>query len=192
MSIALETTLPDPFRQMANLWWLWLLTGIAWVVVALVVLQFDQASVTTVGVVIGIMFLVAGAQNLVIGTLAGATRWILWIFGVLLVIGGLISLVRPENTFAGVADILGFIFLMIGVFWLIEALAGRHANDLWWFGLISGLAMIVLAFWTSGQFFIEKQYILLVFAGIWALFHGIGDMIKAFQIRRLRDLTRPG
>ena len=81
---------------------------------------------------------------------------------------------------------------MIGVFWLIEALAGRHANDLWWFGLISGLAMIVLAFWTSGQFFIEKQYILLVFAGIWALFHGIGDMIKAFQIRRLRDLTRPG
>ena len=52
--------------------------------------------------------------------------------------------------------------------------------------------MIVLAFWTSGQFFIEKQYILLVFAGIWALFHGIGDMIKAFQIRRLRDLTRLG
>jgi uncharacterized membrane protein HdeD (DUF308 family) len=186
--VALETSMPDPFRQMANLWWLWLITGVAWVVVALVVLQFDQASVKTVGVVIGIMFLVAGTQNLVLGTLAGgATQWILWIFGVLLLIAGVISLIQPEDTFAGVADILGFIFLMIGVFWLIEAFAERGANDLWWFGLISGLAMVILAFWTSGQFFIEKQYVLLVFAGVWALFHGVGDVIKAFQIRRLRD-----
>ena len=99
----------------------------------------------------------------------------------------MISLIQPEDTFAGVADILGFIFLMISVFWLIEAFAERGANDLWWFGLISGLAMVILAFWTSGQFFIEKQYVLLVFAGVWALFHGVGDVIKAFQIRRLRD-----
>ena len=192
--VALETSMPDPFRQMANLWWLWLITGVAWVVVALVVLQFDQASIKTVGVVIGIMFLVAGTQNLVFGTLAGgATQWILWIFGVLLLIAGVISLIRPEDTFAGVADILGFIFLMIGVFWLIEAFAERGAQDLWWFGLISGLAMVILAFWTSGQFFIEKQYVLLVFAGVWALFHGVGDVIKAFQIRRLRDMydSRP-
>ena len=187
--VALETSMPDPFRQMANLWWLWLITGVAWVVVALVVLQFDEASIKTVGLVIGIMFLVAGMQNLFFGTLAGgATQWILWIFGVLLLIAGVISLIRPEDTFAGVADILGFIFLMIGVFWLIEAFAERGANDLWWFGLITGLAMIILAFWTSGQFFIEKQYVLLVFAGIWALFHGVGDVIKAFQIRRLRDM----
>jgi hypothetical protein len=30
--------------------------------------------------------------------------------------------------------------------------------------------------------------VLLVFAGIWALFHGVGDVIKAFQIRTLRDV----
>jgi hypothetical protein len=30
---------------------------------------------------------------------------------------------------------------------------------------------------------------LLVFAGIWALFHGVGDPIKAFQIRKLRDFA---
>ena len=32
--------------------------------------------------------------------------------------------------------------------------------------LLAGVLMIVLAFWTSGQFFIEKAYTLLVFAGI--------------------------
>jgi uncharacterized membrane protein HdeD (DUF308 family) len=180
---------PNPLRQMANLWWLWLVSGVFWVVVALVVLQFDEASVTTVGVLIGIMFLLAGVQNFFFGSLAsGATQWILWIFAVLFVIAGVISLIRPEDTFAGVADILGFLFLLVGVFWLVEAFAERDTNELWWFGLISGVAMIILAFWTGGQFFIEKQYVLLVFAGIWALFHGVGDLIKAFQIRRLRDL----
>jgi uncharacterized membrane protein HdeD (DUF308 family) len=182
-------TMPNPFRQMANLWWLWILTGVFWIVVALVILQFDQASITTVGILIGIMFLVAGVQNFFFGSLAGgAMQWVLWIFAVLFVIAGVISLIRPEDTFAGIADILGFLFLLVGIFWIVEAFAERDANELWWFGLIAGVAMIIIAFWTGGQFFIEKQYVLLVFAGIWALFHGVDDLIKAFQIRRLRNL----
>jgi uncharacterized membrane protein HdeD (DUF308 family) len=185
-------TMPNPFRQMTNLWWLWIITGVFWIVVALVILQFDQASITTVGILIGIMFLVAGVQNFFLGSLAGgAMQWILWIFAVLFVIAGVISLIRPEDTFAGIADILGFLFLLVGIFWIVEAFAEREANELWWFGLIAGVAMVIVAFWTGGQFFIEKQYVLLVFAGIWALFQGVGDLIKAFQIRRLRELTGP-
>jgi uncharacterized membrane protein HdeD (DUF308 family) len=193
MEPSARAVLPDHFRQMADLWWLWLISGVFWFVVALVVLQFDQASITTVGVLIGIMFLVAGVQNFFFGSLAGgATQWILWIFAVLFVIAGVISLIQPEDTFAGIADVLGFLFLLVGLFWVIEAFSERDTNDLWWFGLISGVAMIILAFWTGGQFFIEKQYVLLVFAGIWALFHGVGDLIKAFAIRKLRDLSVPG
>jgi uncharacterized membrane protein HdeD (DUF308 family) len=188
-SSAVRPAIPDPFRQMANLWWLWLIFGVFWIVVALVVLQFDQASVTTVGVLIGIMFLVSGVQQFFLGSLArGAMQWILWIFAVLFVIAGVISLIRPKDTFAGIADILGFLFLLVGIFWLVQAFAERDTNDLWWFGLISGVALIILAFWTGGQFFITKVYTLLVFAGIWALFHGVGDLITAFQIRKLRDL----
>jgi uncharacterized membrane protein HdeD (DUF308 family) len=189
MEAVLDVGMPNPFREFARLWWLWLVFGVLWIIVALVILQFDQASITTVGVLIGLMFLAAGAQNFAFGALAsGATRWILWIFAVLFVIAGVISLIRPEDTFAGVADILGFLFLLVGVFWLIEAFTERATNDLWWFGLIAGIAMIIVAFWTAGQFFIHKQYLLLVFAGIWALFHGVGDIIKAFQIRGLRNL----
>jgi hypothetical protein len=85
MEISARAGVPDPFRQIANLWWLWVISGIFWIVVALVVLQFDQASITTVGVLIGIMFLVVGAQNFFFGALArGATQWILWIFALLL------------------------------------------------------------------------------------------------------------
>jgi uncharacterized membrane protein HdeD (DUF308 family) len=183
---------PDPLRAMAGLWWFWIITGVFWIIVALVVLQFDEASVTTVGVLVGIMFLVSGVQQFFMGSMArGSMQWILWIFAVLFVIAGVIALIRPKETFAGIADILGFLFLLVGLFWLIQAFVERETNDLWWFGLIGGVAMIILAFWTGGQFFLERVYTLLVFAGIWALFHGVGDLIRAFQIRQLRNLPGP-
>jgi uncharacterized membrane protein HdeD (DUF308 family) len=173
-------------RALSRLWWLWLVFGFVWILIALVILQFDRASITTVGVLIGAMFLASGIQQLVIaGMVGGVARWVLIFFGVLLVIAGIIALISPENTFAGIADVLGFLFLIVGIFWIVQAFGERGMNELWWFGLISGIAMIVLAFWTGGQFFIQKAYVLLVFAGIWALFHGINDIFRAFQIRAL-------
>jgi len=178
----------DPVRTLARavgaLWWAWLAFGVFWIAVAFVVLQFDQASITTVGVLIGFMFLFSGFQQIFIGMFAeGWARWVLMIFGVLLLIAAVLTFIEPKNTFAGVADILGFIFLLIGIFWTIEALAERAMNPLWWISLIAGIATVIIGFWTAGQFFIDKAYLLLVFAGIWALFHGVTDLIRAFQIR---------
>jgi uncharacterized membrane protein HdeD (DUF308 family) len=121
----------------------------------------------------------------VLATVGVGPRWLWIVFGVLFAIAGVISLVRPEKTFAGVADILGFLFLIVGVWWTIGALLDT-SRPLWWIGLICGIAMCVLAFWTGGQFFIQKAYTLLVFAGIWALMQGITDIIRAFQVRSLR------
>jgi uncharacterized membrane protein HdeD (DUF308 family) len=172
-----------------HLWWLWLITGVLWVVIALVILQFDKASITTVGVLIGIMFVLSGFQQLFFGSLVrGWLRFVLWFFGVLLLVAGVIAFISPENTFAALADILGFLFLIVGVFWIIQAFGERGINDLWWLTLISGIALVILAFWTSGQFFITKAYVLLVFAGIWALFQGVNDIIRAFMIRKLGEL----
>ena len=166
--------------------------GFFWIVVALVILQFDQASVTTVGVLIGIMFFLsrpsAAAARDAHRRLAAAGH--VRLFGVLLLVAGVIAFISPENTFAAIADILGFLFLIVGTFWIIQAFGERDYNQLWWFVLISGVAMIVLAFWTGGQFFIDKAYVLLVFAGIWALFHGVNDIFRAFQLRELGKLTR--
>jgi uncharacterized membrane protein HdeD (DUF308 family) len=186
----MDASVQDPVRVIArgigSLWWLWLAFGIFWLAVAFVVLQFDRASITTVGVLLGAMFLLAGLQQLFIALFApGVARWVLIGFGVLLVVAAVISFAEPEETFAGVADVLGVIFMVIGAFWIIQALVERDLNPLWWVGLITGIAMVILGFWTAGQFFIQKAYVLLVFAGIWALFQGTTDLIKAFQIRRI-------
>jgi uncharacterized membrane protein HdeD (DUF308 family) len=129
----------DGYRDASAYWWLWLVAGIAWMIAALVILQFDRALVT----------------------------------------------IHPENTFAALADILGFVFMCVGVWWTIRAfLVSRSARPGGW--TWSGAMMLALAFWTRGQFFIEKAYTLLVFAGIWALLHGITDAIAAFRLRDTR------
>ena len=70
---------------------------------------------------------------------------------------------------------------------MVRAFLERAINPLWWVGLLSGILMSGLAFWTSGQFFIHKAYVLLVFAGIWALMQGITNIVRAFEIRALRE-----
>jgi Short repeat of unknown function (DUF308) len=177
----------DAARSVARLWWLWLVIGVAWFAAALVVLQFDRASITTVGIIVGLMFLFAGAQQLLLATVAASLKWLPALFAGLFVLAGVICLINPEKTFVALADILGFLFLCVGVAWTIEAFVDRDDNPVWWIGLVAGVLMVILAFWTSGQFFIEKAYTLLVFAGIWALMQGVTDVVRAFQIRRLRD-----
>jgi uncharacterized membrane protein HdeD (DUF308 family) len=179
----------EAVRKFSGLWWLWLVFGVAWVLVSLVILQFDEASITTVGVLVGLMFLGTAAQQFTIATLAERLRWLYVIFGVLFLAAAVISFISPENTFAAIADILGFLFFIVGVFWVIQAFASREVNELWWIGLIAGIAMLILAFWTGGQFFIDKAYVLLVFAGIWALMQGVTDIVRAFQIRKLNELV---
>jgi uncharacterized membrane protein HdeD (DUF308 family) len=182
-----DTDTTEAGRMLAGLWWIWLVVGIAWMVASLVILQFDSASITTIGVIIGCMFAVAAAQQFVLAALAPSLKWLWALFGVFFLVAALLAFINPEDTFAGFADILGFMFLTVGVWWTVRAFLTRAEDPLWWLGLISGPLMIVVAFWTSGQFFLEKAYTLLVFAGVWALLHGISDIVRAFQIRSLRD-----
>ena len=175
-----------PFlSQIARYWWVELLLGALWIVIAVVVLKFNHASVVTVGVLTGIMFLLFAAEEFALAVVDRGARWVWALFGVLLTAAGIVALIHPRNTFAGFADILGFVFLLIGVLWMVQAFTERPINPLWWLGLISGILMIVMAFWVSGEFFLQRAFTLLVFAGIWAMMKGITDIVRAFQIRQL-------
>jgi hypothetical protein len=171
-----------------GMWWLWLGLGICWIIASLAILQFDSASITTIGVITGIMFTVAGLQQMTLAVVSDHLKWLFAIFGILFLIAGGICFVNPKETFAGLADILGFLFLMVGVWWIIRAFTFRELDPTWWLGLTAGILMTIMAFYTSGQFFIHKAYTLLVFAGIWALMQGITDIVRAFQMRSLHKM----
>ena len=176
----------DMLAPLARYWWIELILGVFWLIVAAVVLKFNHASVVTVGVLTGIMFLIFAAEEFALAIIdRSAGKWLWGFFGVLLLAGGIVCLIHPRETFLGFADILGFVFLVIGVAWTVQAFAERAINELWWLSLISGILLVVLAFWTSGQFVLERAYTLLIFAGIWALFKGVTDIVRAFEIRKL-------
>jgi uncharacterized membrane protein HdeD (DUF308 family) len=40
-------------------WWLFLVTGIAWLLISLIVLRFDVTSIAAVGALLGVIFLMA-------------------------------------------------------------------------------------------------------------------------------------
>src|SRR3954454_13199690 len=85
--------------DIADFWWIGLIVGVAWIVAALVVLQFDAASITTIGIIIGLMFTFAGIEQLVLAVAADSLRWLWAIFGVLFLIAGAICFVNPKSTF---------------------------------------------------------------------------------------------
>ena len=180
-----STNLRETVRDATGYWWVGLVAGIAWLVISLVILQFDSASVTTVGLLVGFMFLLAGMQNVVVTTLPVKHRWVAALFSVLFLVSAVICFVEPVSTFAGLADMLGFLFLLVGMWWMVQAFLERAVNPLWWMTLISGILMTGISFWTAGQLFATKAYTLLVFAGIWALMQGIVDISRAFEARRV-------
>src|SRR6478609_4525212 len=87
-------------QKAGRLWWLWLVTGIAWIIAALVILQFDSASVTTIGIIVGCMFVAVGAQQLVLAAVAERLRWLWALVGVVFIICGGVCFLAPQNTFA--------------------------------------------------------------------------------------------
>ena len=50
--------------------------------------------------------------------------------------------------------------------------------------------MVGMAWWVSQQNTVAKVFTLLTFAAIWALIHGIGDFVRAFQLKKLGALVK--
>jgi uncharacterized membrane protein HdeD (DUF308 family) len=187
----MTTTATTPFTQMrteTKKWsWLWLVAGALWILVSVIILQFDQASAASVGVIAGAMFVGAGVEYFFLGSVTRGVGWLWYLFGGLLVAGGVIALFYPTRTFFAMANILGFMFVIIGIMWIVEAFLARDSADLWWLNLVAGILMLGLGFWLSGQFLLTQAAALLVFAGIWAMMRGILDITLFFTVRSAAD-----
>jgi uncharacterized membrane protein HdeD (DUF308 family) len=187
----MTTTATTPFIQVRTVtkkWsWLWLVAGALWILVSVIILQFDQASAASVGVIAGAMFVAAGVEYFFLGSVTRGVGWLWYLFGGLLVTGGVIALFYPTRTFFAMANILGFMFVIIGIMWIVEAFLARESADLWWLNLVAGILMLGLGFWLSGQFLLTQAAALLVFAGIWAMTRGILDITLFFRMRSAAD-----
>jgi len=164
------------------LWWVLLVTGSLWIIFALIVFQFDYTSVSALAILLGTVCLAAALfEAVAAATTHGWWRTIHIVLAIAFAAIGTAAYIHPENTFKALASIFAFYLLLRGVFDIIVALFARPA-ELWWVGLISGLVLILLAFWAAGNFG-HKAFLLVVWVGASSLAHGILEIVTAFRVR---------
>jgi uncharacterized membrane protein HdeD (DUF308 family) len=173
-------------EEAADRWWLFLLTGITWLVVSLLVFQWDYTTVYAVSYLFGVVALFAGVNEFLQVTIA-TSGWKVahLILGVLFVLAGLWAIVHPHNAFATLAGLIGFFFLFKGIFDITAAFIARGLFELWWLQLIVGLIEILLAFWVAGSFK-DKVILLVAYVGIIALSRGLTEIVLAFKLLSLK------
>jgi uncharacterized membrane protein HdeD (DUF308 family) len=181
-------------REGSRYWWVLLITGIAWLIVAWLVLRANITSLTTVGILLGILFVAAGINEVVFaGLVTGGWKFLHYAIGVIFLLGGLWAFIRPVNTFFALASVLGLILLFYGTFEIVRGVAMREEDRYWWVGLATGILLILLAFWVSSsdrEFNLaNRTFLILFWVGFWALIHGFTQIMLAFSVRRVhRDL----
>jgi uncharacterized membrane protein HdeD (DUF308 family) len=55
-------------EQLGGPWWILLATGVAWLIISAAVLRFNTTSITTIGVLIGAVFLIASVSEIVLAS----------------------------------------------------------------------------------------------------------------------------
>jgi uncharacterized membrane protein HdeD (DUF308 family) len=171
--------------RMAGPWWLFLITGIAWIIVAIIVLRADLASVSAVAVLTGFLFIFAGVNEFIVAGLVAGWKWLHVVFGILFIIAGVFAFVRPSTTFLTLAAIIGWYLIFKGFLDVVIAFSNREL-ELWWLGLVVGIAEILIGFWAAG-YPGRSIALLIIWVGASCLARGIGEIFLAFRLRGLQE-----
>jgi uncharacterized membrane protein HdeD (DUF308 family) len=169
--------------QMSGPWWMFLVTGIGWLVISLIVLRFRLSSVAAVGVLMGVVFLGGWISEILIASVRTRWRWPHVLMALLFLFGACWAFASPFGAFWALATIFGLLLIFRGSLDLVTSVSSREINPAWWLGLIAGVVEIFLGFWVSQQEFPARAVLLLIWVGFFALFRGFSDILLAFEVR---------
>jgi uncharacterized membrane protein HdeD (DUF308 family) len=181
---AARSAVEAAFWRLAGPWWTFLLTGIAWLIISVIVLRFTITSVATVGVLLGVIFLAAALTEFL--SASGRSRWP-WahlVLGLLFVAGAVWAFLSPFNAFWALAFVIGLLLILRGSLDLIVSVEARALSNAWWLGVIAGILQILVGFWASQQLYPARAVLLIVWVGFLALFAGISQIALAFELKR--------
>jgi uncharacterized membrane protein HdeD (DUF308 family) len=173
-------------EEAARFWWVFLVTGIAWILVSLIIFRFDYTSVSSVSYLFGVVALFFAVNELM--AIAGSTTgWRIAhaLVGVLFVVVGVIALVNPYDTFEALAGLMSFFLVFAGLFDIVVSLATKDEIDFWWVTLLAGLAQVLLGFWAAG-YFGRSAFLLVIWVAATCLARGISQIVFGFKLHGLK------
>jgi uncharacterized membrane protein HdeD (DUF308 family) len=186
VGIASSAELENQLSEGANIWWLFLVTGSLWILFSIIIFRFDWTTVSAISIVFGVVMIAAAVDEL-IAAFADRGWWRAARIGlaVAFAVIGVVAFVHPGNTFAALAAVMSFYFIIKGIFDIILAFAGWGAGGLAWLTLLIGIAELLIGFWAAGDFG-NRVILLVVWVGVTALMRGISQFALAFTLRGLR------
>jgi uncharacterized membrane protein HdeD (DUF308 family) len=167
-------------------WWLFLITGVGWMLVALIVLRFDYRSVNAIAILFGIVAIAAGVLE--IGMTILADGWWKLLYGVLAIVfiaTGIVSFIHPGDTFLALAAVISFLLVFAGTFDIITAISARREIEVWWLHLIGGIIELALGFWAAG-YYGRSAILLVAWVAAFAVIRGVTNIVLAFRVRELQ------
>ena len=183
-SLTMEET--ELAESASRFWWLYLITGVLWLWVTLIILSLNIDTVYAISILFGFVAIGAGISEF-ISMGASTTGWKIahGILGVIFVAAGIVAFFRPQGTFVALAAIVAWVLLFKGIFDIVLAFA-THPAHLWWVGLVVGIIEILLAFWAAG-YFRGSAIILVAWVAAMTLLRGITEIVMAFRLRKLKQ-----
>lgn len=168
-------------REVTRRWWMFLVTGALWIIYAFIVLSATADTVWTVTILFAVGFITGGILELMLASVAERWRWLHVVFGILSIVAGIVAVVWPGQTFLVMAAILGWYLMFDGLVTLGIAIITRDVNDVWWFGLVVGVAEVLVGFWAVG-YTGRSVALLIIWVAAAALARGIGDIVAGFML----------
>ena len=168
--------------QQSNIWWLFLLQGIAGILLGLMLLTYPGATVVVLVTFLGFYWLFTGVMALVRVFVDRSVPWI-WslLIGIVGILAGLVVLRHPLLAALTVPTtiviILGVQGLIMGVLDMIGGFQGGGARS-----FLLGIINIAIGGLLLGSPLIAALSLPLVF-GVLLLIQGIGLVIMAFRVR---------
>jgi uncharacterized membrane protein HdeD (DUF308 family) len=167
-------------------WWLMLITGIAWIVVSVILLRFDYTSVSAISILFGVVALFAGAAELVnVFIAAGWWKLLYAVLSLVFIVAGVVAFIHPGDTFLALAAVFSFFLIFAGTFDIIISISTRHEIDVWWVQLIGGIIEVALGFWAAG-YYGRSATLLVAWVAAFAIIRGVRDIILAFRVREVQ------
>ncbi len=134
-------------QRMSRLWWLLILRGLVSIIFAIIAFLNPRLAFDALLLVLGVFLIVDGATALYLGfRMRGHDDdwWAIMLEGALGLGLGLVALINPELTAAGLVLVLAVWFLVTGVFEIATAIKLRKEIDNEWLLGLAGVVSILL------------------------------------------------
>jgi len=173
----------------ARYWWLPLLSGVAWIIISVIIFRFDYTSVAAISVLFGIVALGTAATEAMIGGVSnGGWRRLHLLLAVIFAIAGITAFFQPGGTFVALAAIVSFYLIFRGISDIAIGFSLASSTSTSWVSVLTGFLELLIGFWAAGSWGLSVT-LLVAWVGASALLHGVSEIFAAFRLREHGSAT---